>query len=154
MRILTNCVLVVLLSCPMAFPEALIHPAPGERPRMGSFWKASVISLLTSSAMDIQSSLGRRELNPMLADSQGRFSGRGIAIKALITGGAVGAQWLMLRRHPESQKYAAIANLGMTGLFTSAVIHNHTNQKKTISTPVPATPLKAAFEQRFVPATF
>lgn len=153
MRLLLNCGLIVLLSCTAAFPEALIHPAPGERPRTGSFWKSSVIALLASSTADMQSSLGRREMNPLLANSQGRFSGRGIAIKALITGGAIGAQWLMLRRNPEAQKYAAIANFGMAGLFTSAAIHNHGNYK-AVSIPIPKVPAQAAFEQPFVPARF
>ena len=153
MRLLADCVLIVLLSSSAAFPEALIHPAPGEQPRIGSLWKSSVIALLASSAADMHSSFGRREMNPLLANSQGRFSGRGIAIKALITGGAIGAQWLLLRRNPEAQKHAAIANIGMASLFTSAAIHNYASYKVVPLHPQ-VTPAKAVFEQPFVPTTF
>jgi hypothetical protein len=120
-------VLALVLAAPALPQHILEHPAPGTHTRR-SLWKASLALLVASSAADMQSSLGRRELNPLLANAQGRFGARGIAVKALITGGALGLQWLMMRNNPAADRYAAIANFGMAGLFTSAALHNHTNQ--------------------------
>jgi hypothetical protein len=87
-------------------------------------WKASISALFAASAADVYSSLGRRELNPLLAGHDGRFGRKGIAIKSAITGGVIGAQWLLLRKNPASAKYAAVANFGMSSVLTGAAAHN------------------------------
>ena len=43
---------------------------------------------------------------------------------ASMTGSAMAGQWLLVRRAPESGRYAAIANFGMAGVFSAAAIHN------------------------------
>ena len=74
---------------------------------------------------DIQSSVGRQEANPFLASQNGQFNGSGIALKSLMVGGALGFQWVMLRRNPNASKYAAAANFAMTAVTGAAVVHNH-----------------------------
>jgi hypothetical protein len=102
--------------------------ASRETPKPSGFWKASLVALVAGSTADIHSSLGRRELNPLLAGSTGRFSARGIAIKSAITGGAIATQWLLVRKHPEVSNYAAIANFGMAGVFAHTASRNYGNR--------------------------
>jgi hypothetical protein len=71
-----------------------------EVPKVRPGWKASVAAVVVASVVDVHSSWGKQEANPVLASGDGRFGARGVAIKSLITGGALGAQWLLLRKKP------------------------------------------------------
>lgn len=106
-----------------------VVPLSAEEGRRGRFWKASVVALAGATAADAASSVGRIELNPVLRSADGRFGARGIAIKAAISGGAVFAQWLLLRKNPEAEKYAATANFLAATTFTSVAFRNATNQR-------------------------
>jgi len=50
---------------------------------------------------------GPREANGFLQSNDGRFSGRGVALKSLVVGGALGGQWLLMRKNPDAAGYAA-----------------------------------------------
>lgn len=114
-----------------ALVERLRTEAPPERPvaRTPRLWKASLVALAVAAAADVATSLGKRELNPALRGADGRFGGRGVAVKSLVTGSAMAGQWLLIRRAPESGRYAAIANFGMAGVFSAAAIHNAGNKR-------------------------
>jgi hypothetical protein len=113
------CLLAVVLGAAPSFAQ------DSRDSRKRSLWKASLVALVAATAADMQSSVGRHEANPLLRSPNGQFQARGFAIKAAITGGAVAAQWLLLKNNPQADKYAAVANFGMAGVFTSAAIHNH-----------------------------
>ena len=98
------------------------HPRPGARP--SKLWRFSVAALAAGSAADALSSYGHRETNPILRNPGGTFSGKAMGIKAAIAGGGVAAQWIVLRKHPESARAAAITNFGMAGLFTGVAARN------------------------------
>lgn len=98
------------------------HPRPGTRP--SKLWRFSVAALAASSAADAWSSYGRTEANPLLRSPGGTFSARALGIKAAIAGGGVAAQWLVMRKRPESANAAAITNFGMAGLFTGVAARN------------------------------
>jgi hypothetical protein len=122
-RILT--LLVCLLCAGPGFAETrnlLEHPAPGARP--SKLWRISVAVLAAGSAADAWSSYGRSETNPLLRNSGGRFSAQAIGIKAAVAGGTVAAQWLVLRKRPETAKAAAITNFGMAALFSGVAVRN------------------------------
>jgi hypothetical protein len=91
-------------------------------------WKTSIAVMAAASAIDLLSSLGKKELNPLLRGSDGRFGARGIVLKSALTGGALVSQVLMVRKNPHAATYAVVANFGMGGLFTSAAIHNFGNK--------------------------
>lgn len=109
-----------------ALVERLRTEAPPERPMAPAprLWKASLVALAVAAVADLATSYGKRELNPALRGSDGRFGGRGIAVKSLVTGSALAGQWFLVRRAPESGRYAAIANFGMAGVFTAVAVHN------------------------------
>jgi len=92
-------------------------------------WKTSLAVMAAASAADLISSLGKRERNPLLRGPDGRFGSRGVAIKSALTGGALASQFFLMRRHPYAAPYAATANFGMAGMFTSVAIHNFANKK-------------------------
>lgn len=147
--ILAAALLAVTLATPLrsaepsaALIERLRTEAPPERPiaRPGTMWKVSLAALALSAAADALSSYGKRELNPVLSSRDGRFGGRGIAIKSLVTGSAIAGQWFLVRRAPETRRLAAIANFGMAGVFTAATVHNLRNGRQPAALP----PLQAS----------
>lgn len=113
-----------------ALVERLRGEAPPERPgaKPARLWKASIAVLVASAVADAASSWNKRELNPMLAGRDRRFGARGLAIKSLITGSAIGGQWLLVRGNRSAAKPAAIANFGMSGIFAAAAVHNVGNK--------------------------
>lgn len=69
--------------------------------------------------------MGHMEATPWLRGPGGRFSAKGVGIKAAIAGGSVASQWLILRKRPESARAAAITNFGMAGVFGGVAIRNY-----------------------------
>ncbi len=98
-----------------------------KRARRQRLWKVSLAVLGAATVADVQSSMGRRELNPLLNSSSGRFSMQGVAIKSAIVGGAIGIQYLLLRRNPTPAAYTAAAatNFAIAGVTGSIAARNH-----------------------------
>ena len=88
-------------------------------------WRLSAAILGAVTIADIQSSAGRMEANSILQSNNGRFGGRGIALKSLMVGGALTGQWLMLRRNPNAATQAAAINFAVAGLTGVVVVRNH-----------------------------
>jgi len=76
--------------------------------------------------MDMHSSWGKRELNPLLRGAGGRFDTRGMAIKSSIVGAAVGFEWLLLRKEPSLGNALAGANLGLAAWTGAVAVRNMT----------------------------
>jgi len=93
--------------------------------KKGKLWRASLAVLGAVSIADMHSSMGRREANPFLRSDDGRFHGRGIALKSIFIGSVAGAQWLMVRKHPNAAGYAAAANFAAASLTGAVVVRNH-----------------------------
>jgi hypothetical protein len=93
--------------------------------RKTTLWRVSAALLGAVTIADVQSSLGRPESNAFLRSPDGRFATRGVALKTVAVGAALGAQWLMMRRHPQAAPYAAAANFAAASLTGAVVIHNH-----------------------------
>ena len=120
-RIVVACLLWAVCACAET-RNLMEHPRPGARP--SKLWRFSVAALAAGSAADAWSSYGRTEVNPLLRSPSGTFSARALGIKAAIAGGGVAAQWIVLRKRPESARVAAITNFGMAGLFTGVAARN------------------------------
>lgn len=74
--------------------------------------------------LDITSSFGKRELNPMLAGNCQRFDMGSVAKKLAMVGAIDATQIFALRRQPSAMKRLALANLVMTGVLAGVVAHN------------------------------
>src|SRR5438270_5812979 len=85
--------------------------ARAQEARHGKLWRVSAAVLGAITIADMQSSAGRMEGNPLLSSPNGRFSGRGMALKGVGVSAMLGAQWLMLHKNPKAAPYAAGANI-------------------------------------------
>ena len=99
-----------------------------ERPEGHKLWIASVSTLALANTLDIHSSWGKRELNPLLASSSGRFGQEGALIKLGLQGGLMGLEYLITRGHPSGKTYKilSIFNFGASASLTSIAFRNYT----------------------------
>ena len=88
-------------------------------------WMLSVVPLVASEALDASSSWGLRELNPVLAGSDGRFGMKATGIKFSVVGGLVGVEYLLVRKFPRSAKFFSIVNYSAAGITTGLAVHNY-----------------------------
>lgn len=86
-------------------------------------WRWSLAALATGASLDVASSWGRYEANPLARDATGRFSPvRGLALKAGVGAGL----WLLGRKSP---KAGTVANLTAAGIWAGAALHNWRTSK-------------------------
>jgi hypothetical protein len=88
-------------------------------------WKLSLVPLAASQALDISSSWGMRELNPVLAGPDGRFGARAAAVKLGAVGAFVGVQYLIVKKYPRSARVFEKMNWAGAALTTSFAVHNY-----------------------------
>lgn len=93
--------------------------------RKKKLWRISAAVLGAVTIADVQSSFGRREMNPLLQSSGGRFGSQGIAIKGAIVGATLGTQWLLMRKNPQVAGYAAGTNFAIAAATGAVVVRNH-----------------------------
>jgi hypothetical protein len=89
-------------------------------------WKLSLAPLLASQALDITSSYGKQELNPLLARPQGQFGVSAVLIKVGITAGLIGAECLIVKAHPASARIFTKFNWAAAAVTTGVAVHNFT----------------------------
>lgn len=112
-------------AAPAAAP---VIAAPKPARKWSKAWLASVGAVAAVNFLDIHSSRGHREANPLFRDRQGRFAtGKAIAIKSAIAGGLVGTQWLWMKTHPEKQYYQpfTLINTVAAGGLGAVAGHNY-----------------------------
>ena len=114
-------VLLVALFCGVA------HAEDGEGRWAKRFWKASIAAVAAGSIVDMQSSLGKHEINGLLANQQGIFSMQGVGLKLALAGAAIGTQQYLLHRHPAASGYktGALINFAVAGTLSGVAIHNY-----------------------------
>jgi hypothetical protein len=96
-----------------------------QRRSKGKLWKLSAVALAVATSVDAHSSWGHMEVNPALRGPNGRFGMRSFAIKGLITGGVLSAQYMMMRNHSKAERYAAVTNFALSGVFAGAAVYNY-----------------------------
>jgi hypothetical protein len=87
-------------------------------------WKFSLAPVFASQALDVTSSYGMRELNPMLASSDGRFGAKGAGIKLGATAGLLGVEYLLVRKYPRSARVFTKINWSVSIVTTGFAAHN------------------------------
>ena len=96
-----------------------------QQPIGKNLWRASLVTLAATNALDIQSSWGKRELNGPLAGSTGRFDGRSALIKLGVVGGVWTLEYLVLRRQPALYRKLAFVNFGDSSVTGALAIRNY-----------------------------
>jgi hypothetical protein len=87
-------------------------------------WKLSVAPVFASQALDVASSYRMRELNPMLASSDGSFGAKGAGIKLGATAGLLGVEYLIVRKYPRSARAFTKINWSVSIVTTGFAAHN------------------------------
>ena len=87
-------------------------------------WKMSVAPVFASQALDVTSSYGMRELNPMLASSDGSFGAKGAGIKLGSTAALMGLEYLIVRKHPRAARIFTKINWSVSIVTTGFAAHN------------------------------
>ena len=145
----TRLLAVILLSMPAMFAESAAAPAFGRAelfnvdtlvrntPRettqgyvseqqMAAIrsWKRSLLPLVATQGMDVASSYGMRELNPLLAGADGRFGAKAATIKAGTTAAVVGVEYLIVKKWPGAARMFSKLNWGSSALTGAIAAHN------------------------------
>lgn len=106
----------------------LVEPAGIQRGKAKKRWIASWVALAAVSALDVHSSRGHLEANPLFRDHAGRFAPRrAIAIKSALAGGFFAVQLWKVRSRPEKDYYRpfALANGIAAGGLGAVAAHNY-----------------------------
>ncbi len=91
-------------------------------------WLVSSAALVAVNFLDVHSSRGLGEGNPLLRDAAGHFATRrAVLLKGAITGGFLAFQCGLMRAHPEKNYYRVftVANTVATGSLGAVVAHNY-----------------------------
>ncbi len=89
-----------------------------------SRWQLSVAPVFASQALDVASSYGMRELNPMLAGSDGGFGAKGAGIKLGASAGLLGVEYVIIRKYPRSARAFTKINWSVSIVTTGFAAHN------------------------------
>ncbi len=87
-------------------------------------WKLSLAPVFASQVLDVTSSYGMRELNPMLASPDGRFGAKGAGIKLGASAGLLGVEYLLVRKYPRSARVFTKINWSVSIVTTGFAAHN------------------------------
>jgi len=91
--LLTLAALTPLALTPLARAGEIPPEAPAAKPAISTSWKISLAPLVASQALDITSSYGMSELNPLLAGPQGQFGAQSAVLKLGVTAGLIGVEY-------------------------------------------------------------
>ena len=99
-------------------------------------WAASMVTLSVANVLDVHSSLGKRELNSVLAGPTGTLGTRGILLKSGLQGGLLGIEYLVIRHRSRglvqdgsrSRLYRTLAfvNFASSAVLAGFAAHNYT----------------------------
>ena|ERR1700683_137223 len=109
---------------PLALAGEVTSDTPTPQVPLSASWKWSLAPLVASQALDISSSYGMRELNPLLADRQGQFGAQSAVLKVGVTAGLIGVEYLIVKAHPASARMFTKLNWGAAALTTGFAVHN------------------------------
>ena len=87
-------------------------------------WKRSLLALAASQSLDVASSYGMRELNPLLASSDGRFGAKAASIKFGATTGITLIEYVLVKKYPKSARLFSKLNWSSSALTTGIAVHN------------------------------
>lgn len=121
-RLTLSASLLILLTA-----SSLRAEAPANRP-WKKRWLVSCVALVAVNVMDLHSSRGQGEANPLFRDAAGHFAThRAVVLKGAITGGFFAFQYGLRRAHPEKDYDRAftLANTVAAGGLGAVVVHNY-----------------------------
>jgi hypothetical protein len=91
-------------------------------------WKISLAPLIASQTLDVTSSWGMRELNPLLVPPNGGFGMKSAVIKFGVTGVLIGVEYMLIRKSPRAARRFEKWNWSGAAVNTGLAIHNYAIQ--------------------------
>src|SRR5271168_848369 len=88
-------------------------------------WKISLAPLFASQALDVSSSWGMRELNPVLAQPNGSFGAKSAVLKLGVVGALVGVEYIFARKSPRAARLFEKLNWTGAAVTSGLAIHNY-----------------------------
>lgn len=105
-------------------PIRSIEDRPVERQKIPLSWKLSLAPVIATQVLDVTSSYGKRELNPMLAGPDGRFGAKAATVKLGLGGALLGVEYLIIKAHPRSARFFTKINWAGAALTGGFAVHN------------------------------
>jgi len=125
MKLAPTAFLLALFSfVPLVHAGELTSQIPAGRVHLTTSWKWSLAPLVTSQGLDIASSYGMRELNPLLAGPQEQFGVKATLLKVGITGALIRVEYLIVKAHPGLANIFTKINWSGAALTTGFAAHN------------------------------
>lgn len=88
-------------------------------------WEISLAPLVASQALDVSSSWGMRELNPILAQPNGGFGAKSAVLKLGVVGAFVGVEYMFAKKSPRAARLFEKLNWSGAALTSAFAIHNY-----------------------------
>jgi hypothetical protein len=87
-------------------------------------WTRSVVGVIASQTLDVVSSYGMLERNPLLASADGGFGPKAASIKFGYTAAAVGVEYLIVKKYPSAARILSKLNWSSAVLTSGLAVHN------------------------------
>ena len=114
------CLVAVLLAGPFTPCQAVEAQKRSKR-----LWWVSVAVVVAATLLDVASSRGGVETNPILRTRNGTFNTkRALLLKSAATGGMLATEAWVIRRSPSSDRSAATVNFVSGGALAGLAIRN------------------------------
>ncbi len=65
-----------------------------------------------------------RELNPVLAGSDGGFGMKATVLKFGVVGALTGVEYVLVKKYPRSAKFFTVVNWSTAGVTSGLAVHN------------------------------
>lgn len=128
MKFPTTLLLALVSLTPLVCAAEITSEVPAPKAPVAVSWKWSLAPLVASQALDITSSYGKRELNPLLAGPQGQFGVQSSLLKVGVTVGLIGVEYLIVKAHPSAARTFTKLNWAAAALTTGFAVHNFSIQ--------------------------
>ena len=113
---------VIVLALLLAIPGFSQDRHPTKLGRI--LYRSGQVALVVAQSLDIESSWGKHELNPLLQSPDQTFGARGASIKIGVVALGLVAGELIVRKHPRFEPYFGIADIAIAGAESAAVVNN------------------------------
>jgi hypothetical protein len=116
--------LALLLFAVTAWCFAQDQPRPAIHGWKKAIYRSSQVILGVAHAVDIETSWGKHELNPLLQEPNGTFGARGTAVKIGIFSAIIVIEELAVHKYPAVAPVVTIVNFGTAGMIARQGVAN------------------------------
>ena len=97
---------------------------PAARAKAMHRWEISLAPLVASQTLDVTSSWGMRELNPLLPQPNGGFGAKSAVLKFSVIGALIGVEYIFAKKSPRAARLFEKMNWTGAAITGGLAIHN------------------------------